>query len=74
MFEILTIIISLWIFIKAVKLALKITWGLAKIIATVLLVLFVPVLFVCIFFIGSFTLFLPVITAAAAFIILKKCI
>lgn len=74
MFELLTLIISLWIFIKALKLALKITWGLTKIIATVLLILFVPVLLVSIFLVGSFALFLPVLTAAAAFIILKRSI
>ena len=44
MFEILTLVVFVWILIKSVGLMLRLTWGAAKIIATVLLI---PIALVC---------------------------
>ena len=53
MFEILTLILFGWLVWKAFGLFFKITWGLAKIIAALLLIFAFPLLFVCIAFIGG---------------------
>ena len=37
MFELLTIIVFVWLLIKAIGLAFKLTWGMAKIIASILM-------------------------------------
>ena len=38
MFELLSVIVFVWLLIKAISLALKLTWGMAKIIAGILIV------------------------------------
>ena len=43
MFELLSVIVFVWLLIKAISLALKLTWGMAKIIAGILIVLIIPV-------------------------------
>ena len=45
MFEILVTLLSLWLFFGAVKLAFRLTWGATKIVASVLLGIAVPVVF-----------------------------
>ena len=44
MFELLTIAIFIWLMVKAIGLALKLTWGVAKIAASILIGLAFPVL------------------------------
>ncbi len=73
MFEILITVLSLWFFFAAVKLAFRITWGAAKITATVLMALAVPVLILCLIFAGGAVILLPALLIAGAFGILKKC-
>ena len=74
MFEILVTALSVYLFIGAVKLAFRITWGATKIIATVLLSLAVPVLILCLIFAGGAVLLVPVLLIAGAFALLKKCV
>ena len=74
MFEILTLVIFGWLVWKAFGLFFKITWGLAKIIAALLLVFAFPVLFVCIAFIGGVALLLPILLIGGAVGILKACV
>jgi len=73
MFELITVIVFLWLLLKAVKLALKLTWGMAKIIASILIGLALPVLVVCLFFAGSILLLVPVVMIGIAILILKAC-
>ena len=47
MFELLTLGIFGWLLVKAIGLTLKLTWGAAKIAASVLIGVAVPVLFIC---------------------------
>lgn len=73
MFEILVTLLSLWLFIGALKLAFKITWGATKIIASVLLGVAVPALIACLIFAGGAVILIPALFIAGAFALLKKC-
>lgn len=50
----------LWLFIKSVGLALRMTWGLAKLIGVVLMAVALPVAGVCVFMGLGMLLLLPV--------------
>lgn len=73
MIEILISILAIWLLIKAIGVAFKITWGAAKIIATILMVLAIPIFIVCLIFVGGFFLLIPVALIAGAFGLLKIC-
>ena len=73
MFELLTIAICIWLLVKAIGLAFKLTWGVAKIAASILIGLAFPVLIVCFVFIGGIALLVPVVMIAIAAGILKAC-
>ena len=73
MFELLVLILFGWIFWGALRLAFKVTWGFAKIAASILFVLDLPVLIVCLLFAGGMVLLLPVALIALAWGILKAC-
>ena len=74
MFELLTIAIFIWLLVKAIGLAFKLTWGVAKIAASILIGLAFPVLIVCFVFVGGFALLVPVVMIAIAAGILKACL
>ena len=74
MFELLTIIVFAWLLIKAIGLAFKLTWGMAKIIASILMVLALPLLIVCLLFVGGVILIVPVAMIGIAAGIMKSCI
>ncbi len=73
MIEIIFSILAVWLFFKAVGLAFKLTWGAAKIVATILLVIAVPVFILLAIFVGGFILLLPVALIAGAVGLLKAC-
>lgn len=73
MIEILISILAIWLLIKAIGLAFKITWGAAKIVATILMVLAIPIFIVCLIFVGGFFLLIPVALIVGALGILKVC-
>lgn len=73
-FDIAVILLCGWLFIKGIGLAFKITWGLAKIVATLLLILAAPALIVCLIFAGGAVLLIPVAMVSVAFGLLKTCI
>lgn len=73
MFEVLTLVVFIWILVKSIGLMLRLTWGAAKIIATVLLVLAFPVLLVCLLFVGGIALLIPIAMVGLAAGILKAC-
>ena len=74
MFELLTIVLFVWLLVKVIGLALKMTWGAAKIAASILIGLALPVLFVCLLFIGGLALLIPLGMIAMAAGILKACL
>ena len=71
MFELLIIAIFLWLLVKAVGLAFKLTWGVAKITTSILIGLALPVLIVCFLFVGGIALLVPVAMIAIAAGIVK---
>lgn len=73
MFELLIIAIFIWLLVKSIGLALKLTWSVAKIAASILIGLAFPVLIVCFVFVGGIALLVPVIMIAIAAGILKAC-
>ena len=74
MFELLTIVVFAWLLIKAIGLAFKLTWGMAKIVASILMVLALPLLIVCLLFVGGAILIIPVAMIGIAAGIMKSCI
>ena len=74
MFELLVLIAFCWLFFKAIGLAFRVTWGLAKVVAVILFVLAVPSLVGCFLVAGGVALLIPVALVGAAFGILKACL
>ena len=74
MFELLIIAIFLWLLVKAIGLVFKLTWGVAKITASILIGLALPVLIVCFLFVGGIALLVPVAMIAIAVGIVKACV
>lgn len=72
MLELLIVFLFCWLFFKAVKLAFKAAWGTAKIIASVLFAIAVPMLVVGLVFAGGIVLLVPVALIAVAFGLLKS--
>lgn len=73
MFEILVCIVFIWLMVKSIGLAFKLTWGIAKIIASILMVLALPVLILCFLFVGGIALLVPIALIGIAAGILKAC-
>ena len=73
MFELLVIAVFIWLLGKAIGLAFKLTWGFAKVAASILIGLAFPVLIVCFIFVGGIALLVPVVMIAIAAGILKAC-
>ena len=74
MLELLVIILFCWLFWQAVKLAFRIAWGTAKVIAVILFILAIPTLIGCLLFAGGMLLLLPLLLIAIAAGILRACI
>ena len=74
MFELLVLILFGWLFFTAIRLALKVTWGLAKIAAIILFVMALPVLIFGLLMVGSVILLIPLVLVGAALGILKACL
>lgn len=71
MLEILTIILFCWLFFKAMGLAFRVAWGTAKMIASVLFVLAVPMLVISLLFAGGILLLVPLALVGLAIGLLK---
>ena len=74
MFEFLIVVAFVWLMIKAVGMAFKLTWGAAKVIASILMTIALPLLIVCFVFVGGIALILPVGLIALSMGILKVCV
>ena len=73
MFKLLIIILFIWLLGSSIRLALKLTWGVAKMIAGLLMVLALPILILCLIFTGGIILLLPVAMVGIAAAVLKGC-
>ena len=74
MFELLTLFVFFWLLVKAAKLAFRLTWGIAKIIASVLMVIALPVLVLCLLFAGGIVLLVTLALLGLALAIVKACL
>lgn len=74
MMELLMLILFCWLFFKALGLAFRAAWGAAKIIASLLFAVAVPLLILCLVFAGGVFLLVPVALVAVAFGLLKACV
>lgn len=74
MLDLLITVLFCWLFFKAVGLMFRVTWGAAKLIASLLFVLAVPVLVGCLLIAGGFLLLVPLAMVGLAFGLLKACI
>ena len=74
MLELLTVIVFVWLVVKTVGLAFKLTWGAAKVVASILIALAVPVLIICMVFVGGVALLVPLAVIGLAFGIVKACV
>lgn len=74
MFELLTMIIFAWLMIKAVGLIFRLTWSIASVVAGILMVIALPVLVICLLFVGGLALLVPIGMIALAWGILEACV
>ena len=74
MFEVLSLVIFIWLMMKVIGLMFRLTWGMAKIIACILIGLALPALFVCLIFVGGIALLIPIAMIAIAGGIIKACV
>ncbi len=74
MVEFLLVILFCWLFFKALGLTFRLAWGTAKLVASLLFAVAVPLLVVCLVFAGGIFLLLPLALVGAAFGVLKACI
>lgn len=74
MFELLTLVVFIWLMMKVIGLMLRLTWGMAKIVACILLGLALPVLIICLLFVGGIALLVPIAMIAIAGGIIKACV
>lgn len=74
MLELLVLCVFIWLLVRVVGLALKLTWGAAKVAAGILTALALPLLVVCLVFAGGVLLLLPVAMLGLAAGILRSCV
>ena len=73
MFEIIVLLLFVWLFVTMIGLAFKVAWGAAKLIAIILSVIAFPVLVGGLLLAGGIVLLFPVLMIAGAIWILKRC-
>lgn len=73
LFSLLMIVLFGWLFFKSLGVFFRLTWGLAKIVGTLLMVLALPVLGLCLLFAGGVMLLIPVAIMAVTFAVLNAC-
>ena len=74
MIDLIIIIVFIWLSIKLVGLALKLTWGVAKIAASLLFVVALPTLIGCVLFASGVLLLLPVLLVIVAIVIANNAL
>ncbi len=74
MLELLSVVLFCWLFFKALGLAFRVAWGGAKIIASLLFAIAVPMLVLCLMFAGGLLLLVPLALIGIAFALLKAVV
>ncbi len=73
MIDILLVALFVWLFYHALRLTFKIAWGVAKVIAVLLVIIALPSLIGCLLFASGLILLAPVAIIAIAWGLLKAC-
>lgn len=73
MFEILILLLFGWIFFGSIRLMFKITWGLTKVLAVILLIVALPLLIGFLLYASGVILLLPIALVGIAWSILRAC-
>lgn len=74
MFEFLALVLFCWIFLKALRLAFRATWGIAKVLVWLVLLIAVPAFIACLIFAGGLVILVPLGLVALVFGLLKACL
>jgi len=74
MFEFIVIGLFLWLSFKFIKLAFKLTWGAAKLIASLLFMIALPSLIVCFLFASGLLLLIPVLMIIGAIAMISSSV
>lgn len=74
MFELLTIALFVWLLVKTIKLAFRLTWGAAKITAGILMAVAAPLLILFLVMAGGLMLLIPIAILAIAAGIANQCV
>ncbi len=74
MMELLVIVCFCWLFLKVLGLGLRLAWGTAKVVVSVLFFLAVPLLVLCLLFAGGLALLIPLSPLLLALAIVKLAI
>ncbi len=74
MFELIIILLFIWLLVNSVGLAFRLSWGIAKLCAGILMVLALPVLVLCLIFAGGIVLLIPIAMVCIAAGVLKICL
>lgn len=74
MFELLILVLFIWLSVGALRLVFKVTWGLAKAAAVILFLLALPALIGCLLMASGLVLLVPVALVALAWGILRACL
>ena len=74
MLDLIITVLFFWLFFKAIGLALRVTWGLTKFIASLLFTIALPLLIGCLLFAGGLVILVPLGLVALAFGLLKSCV
>ena len=74
MLELIITVLFIWLFFKGIGLALRLTWGVTKFIASLLLTVALPLLGFCLFFAGGLIILVPLGLVALAFGLLKSVV
>ena len=75
MFEILAVIVFAWLFFGSLGLVFRLTWGVAKVLVSIVLfIIALPLLILGLVFASGLLLLLPILIVIGAFWLLKKII
>ena len=74
MLDILILVVFCWLSFKLLGLFLRMTWGIAKIIATLLFIIALPMLVLMLIFTGGMLLMIPLGLIALALGVVKACV
>lgn len=74
MMELIICLLCFWLFWQVLRLSAGLAWGIAKVLAVVLMVAAFPVLVLCLLFAGGVLLLVPLAVLALAWGILRACL